>query len=151
MTFQRTGNDSIMIKAGSAAVQLRQDGHIRIQDKDLEGSGEYDVAGVGAHVFPTYAVLFAEGIRVAMVWEQPSTTYEFEEGSEVDVFILWLRDGKQVTTILKEQDPRLVILPYEETVADLETQDGLAIERQNNYKVTSQSLPAGERVTILLA
>lgn len=149
MTLQHINADTLGLKLATTTVHIKHDGTIRVGDRSTEGPGEYDIAGVGIHVFDHAAVIFTEGMRVAVLWG--GTSLDLEEGVTLDIFIPLLPDAEKVTQVIKEQDPRLLIL-HDEAVADaLAKQDGIEITRSASYKATLQTLPAGERSIILLA
>ncbi len=149
MTLQRVNDETLNLKTGQTVVHIKTNGHIKVNDYSIEGPGEYDIAGVGLHVFEHFAVLFTEGLRLALIWEGEGKI-DFEEDANLDVFVLLLTNTQNITTVMKEQDPRIVILQNQAAAQALQSQDGITITEESNYKITPQSLPAGESVFVLL-
>ncbi len=149
MVFQHINDDTLNIKTNSASIRIKDNGAIQVGERTIEGPGEYDITGVGLHVFPFAAIIFAEGLRLAFIWEW-SETSQFDDNAEIDVFLLSLEDPKKITTIIKEQDPRLVVLHNRSAAESLKVQDAITLEETNNYKITTQTLPAEERQFVLL-
>lgn len=149
MVLQHVNGDTLTVKVATSTITFKHSGAIKIGDHEIEGPGEYDVAGVGAHVFPGYGVFFAESIRVAAVWQNGSKI-NGDEDTNIDIYIFLNDDPKDVSALIKEQDPRVVVLHNEEIATSLMQQDSIAAERQPSYKVTAQTLPAEERAVILL-
>jgi hypothetical protein len=150
MNLQHLNEEAIGLKTATTLVQIKRDGSIRVGDKSIEGPGEYDVASVGIHAFPDYAILFTEGIRLGVVWNE-TAQLDPEENSNSDIFIFLMADLKQINTIVKEQDPRIVVFHDTTTAEALAKQDGVELVRESSYKVSQQSLPSEERVFVLLS
>lgn len=152
MILQHSGETTLTCKSGSAIAVIHHDGRMQVSDRPLEGPGEYDIAGIGIHVYPTHAILFSEGIRVAIFWQAQAgqATAEGEE-SEIDICIPLLTDIKTINDLLKEQDPRIVVIHDEGVATELAKQDGVTPKRENSIKITPQTLPTEEREYILLS
>jgi hypothetical protein len=150
MVLQRLNPTTVGIKSGSCIVQLKPEGAIQIQNRPLEGPGEYDVAGIGAHVFPDYAVIFSEGIRLAVIWDARTKIVFEEEDSSTDIFIFLGGEVAHITSVIKDQDPRLVVLPNQEVADAIAKEDSVQVSQESNYKLTAQTLPTGERVYLIL-
>jgi hypothetical protein len=129
---------------------IHHNGSIQVNGRSLEGPGEYDIANIGIHVFDAYAILFSEGIRVAVFWSDNLEHLPHDEDSEIDICIPLIGDVKAVNTMIKEQDPRLVILHDENLAAELTKQDGITPRREGSIKITAATLPAEDRDYILL-
>ena len=114
MVIQRLNPTTIGLKLASTSVQIKQDGMIRIGDRDLEGPGEYDIAGVGVQVFLGAALFFCENIRMSVFWQMNGALSQ--EDTTCDVLVPLFGDPKQITTLIKELDPRIVVL-YDEVIA----------------------------------
>lgn len=149
MVLQQINPDTIGIKTSATSVQIKHDGTIKIGEKNLEGPGEYEIAGVGAHVVDTHALLFTEGVRLAVVYKTPMDTSE-EETLTGDVYIFLVNDAKAIDSVVKDQDPRVAVLHNEAIAQELSTKEGVAVEPIASYKLTAQSLPADNREYILL-
>lgn len=149
MVLQHINADTIVIKTGATSAAIKTDGTIRIGDHDITGPGEYDIAAIGVHVFPTYASLFCEGIRVAIVKEAMVTAEGDEDDS--DILLLLTEDIKLANATLKQVDPRIVVVHSEVLAAELAKSDGAEVKRESSYKVTTQTLPADDRDFVLLA
>jgi hypothetical protein len=149
MLLQHISETSLLCKSGSGSAIINHDGRMQVGEYKVEGPGEYDISGIGIHVYTTYAVLFSEGIRVAVFWRGTEDLSKDEE-SEVDICIPLVSDAKVVTTIIKEQDPRLVVFHDETLAAEVAKQDGITPKHENSFKITTQSLPAEDRQFILL-
>lgn len=150
MLLQHSGEATLTCKSGSAIAVIHHDGRMQVGDRSIEGPGEYDIAGIGIHAYSTHAILFSEGIRVAIFWQVPDQTSEGEE-SEIDICIPLLTDLKAVDALVKEQDPRIVIIHDEAIASELAKQDGVTPKRESSIKVTSQTLPTEDREYILLS
>ncbi len=150
MVIQHSSPDTLGVKVAQTLVLLKHDGNIKIGDRMLEGPGEYDVAGVGIHSFEQHAVLFAEGLRLTVVWgDTEEVNSEDDAGS--DIYVLLLSDAKRAEALIKEQDPRVVILHSAELRDALAQTMGTPIKEESTYKLTAQGLPAEERDVILIA
>lgn len=148
MIFQRVNPDTVSLKIGSATVLMHSNGDIKINDRALEGPGEYDIAGVGAHVVGDVAVLFSEGIRVAVFYG--SNPQFSDDESDIEVFLFFIQDPKKINELVKGQEPRIVVLTDEAVANELAQADSISFERQGNYKVTSQTLPVSEGAAYIL-
>jgi hypothetical protein len=150
MVIQHSSPDTLGLKVAQTSVHLKHSGEIKIGDRVLEGPGEYDIAGVGVHAFDQHAVIFAEGLRLTVVWgDTEQTNSEDDAGS--DIYVLLLSDAKRAEAIIKEQDPRVVILHSAELRDALAQQFGATIKEESTYKLTSGALPAEERDIVLIA
>lgn len=150
MVLQHGGGTTLTCKSGSAIAVIHHDGRIQVGDRPLEGPGEYDIASIGIHAFPTHAILFSEGIRIAIYWQAHSRLSE-EEEADIDICIPLLTDLKAIDAIVKECDPRIVIIHDETMASELAKQDGIVTRRESSLKITAQTLPAEEREYILLS
>ncbi|HEY1074450.1 MAG TPA: hypothetical protein VGE59_01975 [Patescibacteria group bacterium] len=150
MVVQRIQGNTIGLKLANALVNIKHEGGIRIGDRETEGPGEYDIAGVGAHVLDSTAILFAEGIRIGIVWSVTADA-KFEDDVNIDILIPFLTDVKQVNAFIKEQDPRVVVIPDEAIADEIAKQDGITVAKEANYKITSSTLPVEDRVFITLS
>jgi hypothetical protein len=150
MLLRSIGANTLGLKTAGTNAQIKPNGEIRIGEKDIEGPGEYDVAGLGVHAYLGYAVLFTEGVRFAVLWDTAASIDTADEVN-IDVFIFLITDVKRINTIIKELDPRLVVLNEEATANEVAEQDGVTVTRDSNYKITSSTLPAEDRQFVLLA
>lgn len=150
MVLQHSSPDSLQIKMNQTVVTIKHDGAIKIGDRALEGPGEYDIAGIGAHAFTGHASLFAEGVRLTVVWGDPASLKEDEDAGS-DVFIFTLPDANKIEAVIKEQDPRIVVLHDEAISGQLAQGAGVEVQTVSNYKITTQTLPAENREIVLLA
>lgn len=148
MILQRL-QDSLGIKLAQGLCTITPNELIKVGDRQTEGPGEYDISGVGIHMNEHTAVLFTEGVRLGIVW--PHEKVEFDGDTNVDILISFATDVKQITNLLKEQDPRILVLTDEAAAEEVAKQDGVAVTKEASYKVTAQSLPADDRVFVLLS
>ena len=149
MIVQTLDPETVGLKTTSTLTKVNQSGDIVIGARSLEGPGEYDIAGVGAHILSGYGIFFCEGVRLAVVWDRNAKFTNGDDG-DIAVLVFLTNDINQINTIISEQDPRVVIV-YDQSIADVLTkQDGVVIRQENSYKVTAATLPAQEREFILL-
>lgn len=148
MVLQRVNSETLAVKVGQSVVQLKSVGALKINDHIIEGPGEYDVAGVGAHVLESVAIIFAEGIRTAAVWQNGMKLGD--DNIDIDIIVFLHNDAKAINDAIKELEPRIVVLSDEDTASEIAKQDGLELTRESNYKVTTQSLPTTGTAFILL-
>ncbi len=149
MVLQHINSETIGIKTTQAMIQLKHMGMVKIGERELPGPGEYDVAGIGVHISPAVAFLYLEGMRVAVVWDKIAS-FNQEEESDIQVYIILHNDAPAATALIKEQDPRLVIL-HDAVLSEVVTkEDGVTIQPESNFKITAQTLPVDERQFILL-
>ena len=149
MVLRTLGRDAISMKTPAAAVQIKANGDFRINDKNTEGPGEYDVAGVGVHIYNGYLVLFTEGVRIAVLWD-PTAKIDAEDETNIDAFVFFTSDVKQINTVIKEQDPRLAVFTDEAIANEVTQLDGVSLSRESNYKVTAATLPVEDRQFVAL-
>lgn len=148
MVFQRVNNDALTIKTGAATAQIKPAGVIKVGDYEITGPGEYDIAGIGFHAELTHTIVFAEGVRVALVWGSEMKTND--EDLNGDIFLFFGSDIPKINAVIKEQDPRVVML-HDKGVADqIATQDGVTFQEEGTYKVAASSLPSDSRSYVLL-
>lgn len=150
MVLQHVTGDALTLKSGATVAQIKHDGSIRVGDRSIEGPGEYDIAGMGIHARAGHAVLFAEGIRTNIVWQSEGSLQD-DETAASDIFVLLFDDEKAATALIKEQDPRIVVLRHDVLAQRLAQQDALAVDTVATYKITQQTLPVADREVILLA
>jgi hypothetical protein len=148
MTIQKLTNDSVALKSISSTIQVKSDGTLKVGDRTIEGPGEYDVAGVGAHVYTDHALFLTEAMRVTVVWSGEAKL-ESEEESTIDILVYTPDVAPALQTIIKEQDPRMVIM-LSQTVSDEVTKQVATARQEASVKVTSQTLPAEDRQFIVL-
>lgn len=149
MVLQHINTEIIGLKSGQITAQIRGSGSIKLGERETEGPGEYDIAGIGIHTYSGHAVLFAEGIRLAVIWD-PNAKFDPEEELNIDVFVFLITDVKQITSFIKEQDPRIVVFHNPEVAQEVGRQDGVTITQESSFKLSPQSLPTEERIFVLL-
>lgn len=148
MVFQRINTDTISIKTGTATAQVKAAGTVKVGDYEITGPGEYDISGIGFHAETSYAMLFSEGVRVVLVWG--SEIKKNDEDVSGDIFVIFGGDVPKINALIKEQDPR-VVLVHERSVAEqVAAQDGITFQEEGTYKITASTLPADSRLFVLL-
>jgi hypothetical protein len=149
MVLQHINSEVIGLKSGQITAQIKGTGIIKLGERETEGPGEYDIAGIGIHSYTGHAVLFAEGIRLAVIWD-PNAKFDPEEELNIDVFVFLISDAKQITSFIKEQDPRIVVFHNPEVAEEVARLDGVSITQESSYKLSPQTLPMDERIFVLL-
>ncbi len=147
MVLQHLNPATIGIKLASTTVHLKHDGSIKIGDRELEGAGEYDIAGVGVQVFTGAAFLFCENIRLGVFGSEAAGS---QEDINCDILVVLTPEAKQMATLIKELDPRIVVVHDDALAHHLETNDGASLVREATYKVTAATLPTEDRVFVAL-
>ncbi len=150
MTLQRLNPETIAVKTADSTMTIDSRGAIRIGEREISGPGEYDIAGMGLQTFAGCALALVENLNFLVVWQdgdQPDSVQE----SAADG-IIWLSENNSgLDAAMKTQDPRVVVVIRPAVAEALEKQDAVTVVREASYKLTPQSLPAENRVYLLLA
>lgn len=150
MTFQRLNPSTIAIKAGQGMFTATTDGTLKVGDHLVEGPGEYDIAGIGLHVFADHAFVIAEAIHTCVVWKNEVKISE-DEDAAVDILVCMVDSVEAINAMVKANDPRVIILADEVVAEAVARQDGIEVDRPSSYKITAAALPADTRAAVLLA
>lgn len=124
------------------------DGTLKIGEYLIEGPGEYDIAGIGLHVFPTYCIVSGDGIQTIMIWKADS---KIDSGElSVDIMVCLLESVDTINDMVTLLDPRVLVFADTQVATAVATHDGITVEAMAIYKVSQSALPADVRVAVLL-
>lgn len=150
MTITRLNDHQVAIKTNQTMVTISDDKSIVIGTHEIQGPGEYDVAGVGLQMYDGTTMFLVENLRVEVIFDQPELNPD-EELIEPDIFLVMTQYDKTIGELVKKVDPRAVIL-FQPAGAELLTkQEGDTVENQTTIKLTAQTLPVDSRQYFVLA
>ncbi len=148
MTLQKLNDHSVTVKAGTGALSVTADGTLKVGDHLIEGPGEYDISGIGLHVFASHVVVSAEAIQTAIVWSQ-TAKIDSEEAS-IDILVCLMEGVEQINDFVKSLDPRVIVFNNETVATSVATHDGITVDAVSAYKISQSALPVDVRAAVLL-
>lgn len=149
MIFQKLNENTLVLKAAGGSLSLTTDGVMTIDTFRVEGPGEYDVAGIGAHVHDGWAIITAETVHMLAVWVSGAKIVNDDDES-IDVLIDLAADANALAELVKSLDPRVVIFSHTQTAAQVARHDGSEVQLAASYKLTLAGLPTDSRAMICL-
>lgn len=133
------------------------DGTIAIGDRVLPGPGEYESGGVFAEITPDIAHFHVEEMVIVYLGHKKRavTEAELEHLENVDVLLVSVDSEAKdeltaITKLIKEIEPRIVLLVGIENAEAFTKVDGEVPEIISNLKLTRADLPEEDRKMYLL-
>ncbi|MBI4185863.1 MBL fold metallo-hydrolase [Candidatus Berkelbacteria bacterium] len=153
LTYSQDGSLSLKAKQTTVVV----DGEFKIGDLKLPGPGEYEAGGVFAEIQPDIAHFHLEEMVIVYLEhsKRSVTEAELEHLENVDVLMVAIdsaaKDELQtVTKLIKEIDPKVVVLVGMTDPTAFAKVDGETPEVVTTLKLMPADLPAEGRTVYLL-
>lgn len=148
MILQKLHDTGILLKSDMGILSLLADGTVKIGDYLIEGPGEYDISGIGLHVFTNYCVASCDGIQTVLIWGANSKI-ESDEASN-DILVCLMEGVEQINDLVKSLDPRVIVFNNEAVATSVATHDGITLDSVSAYKISQTALPVDVRAAVLL-
>ena len=155
MQITATPDSRCAIKTKTATIAL--DGEMKIGDLVLPGPGEYETNGVFAEVEPDLTHFHAEEMVLVYLGHRKRqvTEAELEHLEDVDILLVAVDSEAKdelsnITKLIREIEPRIVVLVGITNAEAFAKVDGGKPEAVNVIKVTKSELPDEGRTVYVL-
>lgn len=152
MTITFEGGGKFKIKCKDASIITGET--IRINDFEINGPGEYEVAGISAESIDGVTNFYVEDINLTYLRRSKIlNNEELEKVEGTDVLFLpvgEIIDPKIAMEVANQIEPKILILMHYKSIDELQQIKGLVPEVMDELKLTKNMLLQEERRTIAL-
>lgn len=153
IVYNKTGTIELKTKQTTMSVN----DEYKLGDRVLPGPGEYESGGVFAEVAPDIAHFHAEEMVIVYLGHSKRSVTEEELGhlEKVDILLVAVDSAKKdelqtISKLIKEIEPRLVVLVGIEDPTAFAKVDGETPQTVATLKITTADLPEESRLVYLL-
>jgi len=151
MTITYQGDGKFKIKCKEGIIETGE--HIKINNFEITGPGEYEVAGLSVEMLPGIGMIYAEDMNIVYFAKDTLTESELEKVENTDILMIPVDEkmtAKSALEIANKIEPKIIIPMYYKSIDEFTKLEGISPEKLPELKVSKNILPEEERKVVVL-